>query len=257
MSQVLTPPKGKPKIGKLIASTPTVVKALIFGESGAGKTTLLTTAPKPLLILNVDNSISVLPPDEGIMVYPDPAEKRPISSWEEFVEIVDWLIAEGAKEFATIAVDTATEAGELLKEYILSSPGPTSRAHPKVLSRADYGLYAELFLEQLRRLRDLPCNVVINAQIQDVMIDEPDGGTALYKLPAFGGQKTTITAPAMFDIVGYLGVAEDKDHTLIRKMLLQPIGNRKAKIRTKPGVEAPVVVDNPNLTELFSLVVGA
>jgi hypothetical protein len=40
-------------------------------------------------------------------------------------------------------------------------------------------------------------------------------------------------------------------------MLLQPIGNRKAKIRTKPGVEAPVVVDNPNLTELFSLVVGA
>ncbi len=249
------PTKTRPKIGKLTAAARSTVKAIIFGDSGVGKTYLLSTAPRPLLVINVDNSIASLEPAEGIDVYPDPSECRPVLSWEEFVDIVHWLMAEGAKEYQTVAIDTATEAGELLKQYILSDKGPTGRVHPKVMSQADYGLYAELFLEQLRRIRDLPCNVVVNCQTQDLVVDDPNGGTELYRYAAFGGHKTPSTAPALFDVVGYLGVVEDKENDgLLRKLLLQPIGNRKAKIRTRPGAVAPVVLDSPNLTELFKLV---
>lgn len=257
-AQVLTPPIGfKPKIGKLSAVTRSAVKAIIFGDSGSGKTYTLRTAPRPLLVINVDNSIASLPPEDGIDVYPDIAEGRPVSTWEEFTDIVGWLQAGGAKDYATVAVDTGTEAGELLKDHILSEKGPTGRVHPLVMSQADYGLYAELFLEQLRRLRDLSCNVVVNCQTQDLVVEDPNGGTELYRYAAFGGKKTPSTAPALFDIVGYLGVVEDPNtHKLVRKLLLQPVGNRRAKIRTKPGVEAPLMVDSPNLAELFKLVTG-
>jgi len=256
--RVLTPPT-KPNIGRLSAITRQTVKTIIFGDSGVGKTSLLVTAPRPLLVVNVDNSIASLPTDvDGIDVYPNPELGRPVETWEEFTEFIEWLMRTGAKEYETVAIDTATEAGEkLLKTHILSNKGPTGRVHPLVMSQADYGLYAELFLEQLRRLRDLPCNVVINCQTQDLVIDDPSGATELYRFAAFGGKKTPETAPALFDIVGYLGVVEDEDtEELVRRLLLQPVNNRRAKIRTKHGVKAPLVVNSPNLTELFKLVTG-
>ncbi len=255
---VLTPPSGKFAGGTLVEeSLVLTTKAIVFGDSGSGKTTLLATAPRPLYVVNLDNSINSLPREKDIFIYPNPNQRRPVESWDEFEELLDWLEAGAAESFATIAFDTGTELGVLKAKKILSEPGPTGRFHPKVLSKADYNTFAVEMAEALRRIRDLPCNVVVNCQIQDHQVEDANGTSEMFRFASFGyGQKTAQEAPAMFDMVGYLGVTQDEDGELVRKLLVQPINNRRSKIRTAPGVQAPTVVDNPNLADLFKLVTG-
>lgn len=254
MARILTP-----KIGKL-ADMPGYTNALLFGDSGSGKTTLMATAPKtkekPLLIINIDNSLQSITnlASEPIAVFPDPAEGRPVETWEELDEIVSWLEAGNAEQFTTIGIDTITEAGYLLKKKILSEEGPTRRNHPLNFSQADYGVFADIMLNFVRRLRNLRANVVVTAQPQDLLVENPGGGGELVRMANFGaGQKTPSEAVAHFDLAGYLGV-EVKDGKLLHKLLVQPVGNRRAKIRTRPGVEAPTVIEKPNLTEVFKLI---
>ena len=118
---------------------PQTVKSIIFGDSGSGKTTLIATAPKPMLVINVDDSIVSLPPDDEIYIYPNPEQGRPVETW---------------KEFTTVAIDSITEAGHLLKEKMLGEEGPTNRFHDRMFSQSDYGLFMELMLDEIRRIRN-------------------------------------------------------------------------------------------------------
>ena len=168
-SRVLKAP-APPKIGKL-KSRPQVFTIGLFGESGSGKTTLATTVvkdPEDLLIVNVDNSVSVLP---GVYnIFPDPAENRPVESWEELLDLVTWLEVEGHKQFKAVVFDTMTETGSrLLKQYILRHPPRVgSRPSKDRMNQDDYGWFADEMLALLVRLRDLPMHVVLNMQTKDL-----------------------------------------------------------------------------------------
>jgi hypothetical protein len=233
----------------------------IFADPGAGKTTLLHTAPRSTLVVNIDNSVSSLPRAEDILIYPDPSEKRPVSSWKELDAVVSnletgWLEELGVK---TVAFDTITEGGILLQKDILSRPSTGGKRLAETsLTQAEYGIQGEEMLAFLRRLRNLStkANIVVTCQTKDLTVDKPEGGVEMYRFASFGpGQMASEQAPQLFDVVGYLGV-ELRDRTLVRKMLFQPVNNRRAKIRTKPGTEAPIVMENPNLSTIFKLVNG-
>jgi len=245
----------KAKIGTS-TRIPDTVNALIFGDSGAGKTYALSTAPKPLLIANVDNSITSLPPSDDIYIYPDPeTEGRPIRTWEELDELHSYLEQGGIKELGitTYAIDTITEAGHLLSENLLSKEGPTGRVHERVMSQADYGLFGSLMLDEVRRIRDLPVNTILTAQCRDDTVEKPEGGREMWRMPDFGaGQQASQKSPTQMDMVGYIGVSSEDMET--RKLLVQPVNNRKAKIRTRSGKETPTVIENPNLEEIFNLI---
>ena len=255
-----------PKIGKLKAR-PKVFTIGLFGESGSGKTTLAVTiadvlpnGAEDLLIVNVDNSISVLP--DIYNVFPDPAENRPVETWEELLDLVSWLEVEGHKQFKAVIIDTLTEAGaRLLKNHILSKPPRTSEARPGGvnMNRADYGWFADEMLELLKRFRDLPMHVVLTMQTKDLVVDSPESQSQLYRYPSFGeGNKTSAEANQYLDLVGYLSVVPGKrgadgSQEIKRTMLLYPMANRKAKIRTRPGVVAPAFLedDEMNLTHIL------
>lgn len=240
-----------------ITELPDTVVSLIFGDPGAGKTRLIGTAPGPILVINIDNSVSTLRGKEGISVYPNPALKKPVETWDELLSILNWLENGGTKGFTTVAFDTVTEAGSLLIKKILSAEGPTKRVHPKVLSQADYGIFGNEMIDFVRRVRDLRSNVVMTAQIDDLLVEKPEGGAEMFRMPNFGtGKMAQQMSPQYFDLVGYLGVEAIKGGGLVRKLLTQPIGNRKAKIRTPEGVESPVVIEDPNLTKIFALITG-
>lgn len=256
-SAVLEPPRGRFAGASLSnAARNRRAKAIVYGESGAGKTRLLATAPRPLYVVNVDNSIASLPAADDIFVYPDPSEGRPVNSWQEFEEVLSWLEAEGARQFATVAVDTGTEVGELLRRSILDEEGPARRFHPEVLTQADYGLLGARGAEAFRRIRDLPCHVVVTFQPGSLKRREDTvaGITEVVKTPAFKGQAVPAEIPALFDIIGYLKPFQEQDGKLIRRMLLQPLDGIVAKFRVPPGTSVPVVVEEPNLTELFKLI---
>jgi len=254
-----------PKIGKLKAR-PKVFTIGLFGESGSGKTTLAVTiadvlpnGAEDLLIVNVDNSISVLP--DIYNVFPDPAENRPVETWEELLDLVSWLEVEGHKQFKAVIIDTMTEVGSrLLKEYILRHPPRVgSRPSKDRMNQDDYGWFADEMLELLKRLRDLPMHVVLTMQTKDLVVDSPESQSQLYRYPSFGeGNKTSAEANQYLDLVGYLSVVPGKrgadgSQEIKRTMLLYPMANRKAKIRTRPGVVAPAFLedDEMNLTHIL------
>ena len=252
---VKKPLKSEFKFGSA-ATAPRYARGIILGDSGSGKTTLGATAPKPLLVVNIDRGIASLPRDPNIFIYPDPAEGRPVKSWTELKDFISFCENGGLDDIETIMFDSITEAGELLKEHILGQAGPTKRVHNRVLSQADYGLFGTFMLDLIRRIVELPANVVLTAQPRDDMVDKPEGGKVVWRMPDFGhGQMTAPKAIPLMDFQGVLEV-EVKDKQLVRKLILQPINNRKGKIRTKPGVTAPVSIDRPDLMEVFKLIAG-
>lgn len=254
-STVARPPVS---IGRLKAREKQHFTIGIFGPSGAGKSTCQTTAvenPEELLIVNIDNSITTISGD--YLVFPDPALGRPVESWEEFMEFFNWLESGGYKELGitTISFDTMTELGSgLLRKWILSQP-PRIGTRPSQgsFNQSDYGWFADIFLDLLRRIRDLPLNKVLLMQTADQTYETPEGQVQLIRYPSFGeGQKTNREAAQFVDMMGYLSVVPDEQTGKVnRTLLVYPLANRAAKIRTKPGVEAPLVFENPNLFEII------
>lgn len=259
---VLTVPQGfQPKIGSLKADMPITYFMNLFGLSGVGKTRLAATAPKPILYINIDRGIESIKGLDGIDVYPALEEERLVESWDELNQIVDWLHASpDARKYKTKVFDTMTAAGRLLRHDILSEAGPTDRFHDETMSLADYNLFANRMTDMLLKIRSLPGHNIIITQPRDLLIgneEDPDKGLELLRLSDFGeGQKVSQTAPAFFGLVGYLEARETDQGEVVRELLVRQVGNRRTKVRTAPGVEAPVAFADPDLTKIFAYLSG-
>lgn len=236
------------------------ISMILYGHYGAGKTTLAETAPGPRLWLDTEGGITVIDWDDpDNLVPPDPLPSR-IDSWNEAVEILEALEAtgDGLREICrTIILDTATMLGEMLDKQILQEQGPTNRVHKEVLSQADYGLHATRILDYLERLRRLPANVVVIAHITDKLWTDEFGQTRRETFPALGGSKAPQLAPGRFDIMGYLGIRPDDEGT--RVLQIQHLQNRQAKARIPKQVrdQVPGLIEHPNLSKLFSMILEA
>lgn len=229
------------------------LKGIIFGDSGVGKTRLCSTAPGPILWLSMEFGLKVLSPQqrERDVIWEDEPGAG-ITSWDELMGALEWLEAGGDKRFPTVVMDTGTEAGKLLRKEILGGTSPMGRVHPLAFSRTDYDVFAERYLEMIRRFRSLHCNVIFNMQTQDLVIEEAEAST-LIRLPNLGaGQKGPKEITALLDFVIYLGVVQDKNR-LVRRALFQPVGNRRAKVRIAGGKDGPIDIPDPDMAKIFTL----
>ena len=175
---VASPPKGRPAPPRMPASsarpvTPSTARArqpepralfrdvpkrtghriAVYGPGGIGKTTLATSAPGPVAVVDLDDSLPVLLPK-----LPD-REIRAVAA-DTWQEIRDALHAPGWDDIGTVVIDSATKAEELALEHTLETI-PHEKGH-KVSKVEDYGFgkgWRHLYGTFLALLSDLDQHV--------------------------------------------------------------------------------------------------
>ena len=101
----------------------------IFGPGGVGKTTLAATAPGPVAVIDLDESLSVLTELHGLDLRP-----VPVGDWKALLTALN---APGWEEIKTIVVDPATRTEEFaVAETILTVKHEKGN---KVTCIEDYG----------------------------------------------------------------------------------------------------------------------
>lgn len=236
----------------------TKLSLLVYSPVGHGKTTLLGTAsgdPRltPALILDfeggVDSIASKITPIEGPLsqdlefgLY-----TWRVKAWDDFATVHDWLLT--ANPFRLVCIDSLSEANYLLNQTVLAKASRSDPRHdPDVLEQMDYQRSAVWMRRLVRAYRDLDCHVVMTALAQDVQ--DPISREFEYR-PSLTG-KLAIEVPAMFSIVGYLGLVGDKGE---RHLFTQPRGRFVAKDRSEGG-RLGGDLSNPTLPKILDLLEG-
>lgn len=226
---------------------------LMHGLSGAGKTTLATTAPKPLLLLDVEMASRFV---RGRKVKWNPlTESPPVhdGSWDICVVSVNEFqkaqvaydyLKSGQHPFKSVVVDSISELQTKAVEKIKGRQQLQTQDWGKLLSVMSF------FCKDLRDLAEADEKIeaiVITATSRDY-----DGIIKPYLQGQIASQ-----APYWFDITGYLYVQQVADAqgtiTDTRNLLIGNHPNYEAKSRV-PGL--PTVIDNPDITVMLNNIFG-
>jgi hypothetical protein len=235
--------------------TTTTLKLLVYSPVGHGKTSLLGTAHgdarlTPALILDfeggLDSIASKVTPLEKLdqKVEPGKIYFWRVKAWDDFDTVHQSLSRQNP--FKLVAIDSLTEANYLLNQTILSrAVGLNPRHDPDVLEQMDYQRSAVWARRLVRVYRDLECHVVMTALAQD--IQDPISRQIEVR-PNLTG-KLSVEIPAMFSIVGYLGLVGESSE---RHLFTQPAGRFLAKDRSEGG-KLGGDLPNPTLPKILDL----
>lgn len=227
---------------------------LVHGMAGSGKSTLASTAPKPLLYLDVEMSSRFL---RGRKKKWNPlTEAPPVAdgSWDICVVTLDEFqkaqkayeyLKSGRHPFKSVVVDSISELQSKAVENIKGRQQLQTQDWGKLLSVMSF------FCRDLRDLAGTDDNmeaVVITAMSRDY-----DGIVKPYLQGQIASQ-----VPYWFDITAYLYVQQVADPTTgevhdTRNLLVGNHPNYEAKSRV-PGL--PTVIENPDITVMLDNIFG-
>jgi hypothetical protein len=229
------------------------ITLLMHGLSGAGKTTLATTAPKPLLLLDVEMASRFV---RGRKKKWNPlTESPPVydGSWDICVVIVDEFqkaqvayeyLKSGQHPFKSVVVDSISELQSKAVEKIKGRQQFQTQDWGKLLSIMSF------FCKDLRDLAE--ADPLIEAVIITATSRDYDGIIKPYLQGQIASQ-----APYWFDITGYLYVQQVADAqgtiTDTRNLLIGNHPNYEAKSRV-PGL--PTVIESPDITVMLNNIFG-
>lgn len=212
----------------------TTVKVLLYGKSGMGKTRAAGTInrdPKNVdtLVLNTEGGgWQTIKQQLGYTPFVVDVQK-----WADMEEAVRQLEVEPGP-INNVILDSVTELAIVALDDIVGNRQPRIQ---------DFGTLSKRLQGILRRLRDLPMNVIITALSGDVKRDDIVVGEE----PAImGGTKNVL--PALVDAVIYVcGVEDAKGRTQYMAQTV-PAKGRIAKVR---GAAMPAVVPTDDLWGLI------
>lgn len=226
---------------------------LMHGLSGAGKTTLAATAPKPLLLLDVEMASRFI---RGRKIKWNPlTEAPPIwdGSWDICVVIVNEFqkaqvayeyLKAGNHPFKTVVVDSISELQSKAVEKIKGR---------QQFQTQDWGKLLSVMSFYCKDLRDL---AEADEKIESIVITATSKDYDGIIKPYLQGQIAS-QAPYWFDITGYLYVQQvaDAQGTIIdtRNLLIGNHPNYEAKSRV-PGL--PTVIENPDISAMLDSIFG-
>lgn len=230
------------------------ISLLVHGLSGAGKTTLGTSAPKPLLVLDVEMAARFI---RGRKIKWNPMESAPPvadGTWDICVVTVDvYGKAQKAYEylksknhpFKSVMIDSISELQAKAVEDIRGRQQLQTQDWGKLLSRMAF------FCRDFRDLTEDEGNT-IEAVIMTAMSKDYDGIIKPYLQGQIAAQ-----VPYFMDITGYLYVSPVTSATGevvdARSLLIGNHPNYEAKSRV-PGL--PTVLDNPDISVLLNHIFG-
>lgn len=171
-----------------------LLKMLVYGQSKAGKTHLAKTtgAPDATLIVSAEPGLVTLRHDRLPVVQ--------VETLEQIDALCGWLEKQQGR-FRWVIVDSLSEIAEKCLEAELARP---NKRGGKRHGQEAYGSMGERMRPIIRRLRDLPTNVVFLAKQDEVEHSDGDGDRRrvwyTYR-PLVPGNVLKRALPHMFDLV--------------------------------------------------------
>lgn len=230
---------------------------LVHGASGAGKTTFAATAPKPLLLLDIEMASRFIKAEIKKIKWNPLTENPPVAdgTWDICVVTVnEWRKAEKAYEwlksrkhpFKSVVVDSISELQAKAVEDLKGRQQLQTQDWGKLLSRMSY------FCRDLRDLTGDDENSIEAVVITAMSKQDND-----VLKPYLQGQ-ISAQIPYWFDITAYLYVTQEADQVTgeiidTRNLLVGRHANFEAKSRV-PGL--PNVIPQPNITTMLDNIFG-
>jgi hypothetical protein len=212
------------------------VKACIYGNAGVGKTMLCATAPRPLLVMAENGTLSltrknierVFGAGNPAITYDIPFVK--IKDLAQFKALYDRLWVDGGlwHSFDSLYIDSATE----IVEQILLAAEAENRD-----GRAAYGEMFRITRDWFKKFRDLPGKHVFLTCEQGQLVSNGLFG------PSMPGNMLDQKVPYLFDEILQMAIGEDpQSKEPFRFLRTQPDLKNYAKDRSgalDPRGESP------------------
>lgn len=237
-----------------VAGRQPLLKMLIYGQSKAGKTFLAMTtgAPESTIVVSAEPGLVTLASARLPVVQ--------VKTLEQVDALCGWLERQA---YQWVIVDSLTEVAEVCVETELARPG---RGGKKRHGQEAYGSMATKMRPVIRRLRDLPANVVMLAKLDPVENIEGEGERKrvwhTYR-PLVPGKALNKVLPHMFDLVLALRVFdgppdERGQPTVDRRLQTIPQHGFDAGIRSPdPNKPALDPFEPPNLRHIAEKILGS
>jgi len=206
-----------------VTATTEYLKVAIIGEPGTGKSVFASSFPTPGFVFDFSG---------GIITYRGKNfdyEQYPTTprGWDKFqtdFRSVATKVAEG--QYQTVVFDDCTSMTDLAMEKAMSLD-PKRSATGGPIWNIHYMMVRNLMEGSLRRLVELPCNIVLIAHME--LDKDEETGAILSAHPMLTGQ-LAIKMPGYFDEVYYTSTRKEGDKV---KWMVQtvPIGVKMARSR--------------------------
>lgn len=238
-------------IYQLNSKKPTV-NIMVYGEPGVGKTTLAATAAShpdmgKVLVLNVEGGLLSIRNNPNV-------EAIDIESAAQLEKIYYALANGDSPQFKTIVLDSGTELQTLhLEEVVKDAVKKKSGRTLDEIYLEDYGKNTSFIRRIVRWYKELDRHFIMTALVKrewsnPAMVDRtaPD-----IVRPAFTAKLGT-HLQGYFDYVWYMATKTDDDGNVQRNVLTRAKAPYVAKTRIEPDAEFPMVITNPNLSDIYN-----
>ena len=182
------------------------INMMIYADSGMGKT-IVAGSDKTLVLATEDGTIAAARQGakrHGGAVWPT-------KTVESFTKAVDWLeenVEDPKFPYRWVSVDTATELQSIMLRHLVDrrvEEGIAKSLNPFKVELQEYGEMHEMFRTYVRKLNDLPVNVLWTAQ---AMMTEDEEGNE-FRMPMFQGKgnQMAMWMASKMHCYGYLHLA--------------------------------------------------
>lgn len=206
---------------------PKNINIMIYGDNTTGKTVCAMTAPKPLLILDIDNRPQTYAGMEDVdfEIYSNSGSSA--TAYRDLSSTLRTLSRDKNLKYKTIVLDSTTGLLDIITDDLLGLTGSGSGAH-EGLDLKHWGTVDERYRKLFGILRALDC-ITIAISHEQMFKDELTGEITYATMHV--GKKIAKKAPGYFDEI-YRAFTEKDRRTKEVSYLLQTQRDRKYPART-------------------------
>lgn len=222
---------------------------IIHGRSKVGKSWMGDTSPAPRVILDAEAGSRFTPSKKVLWNPSEPPPKSdgtwetaivPIRSFKDVSQSYQWLNS-GKHPFRSVILDSISEVQQKAVDDI---------AGVNAMRTQDWGELLRKVSDVVRKFRDLTVNPVrpMDAVLFIAMTKQSQDG--MWR-PHLSGQLGT-TFPYYCDITGYLGIVQEDDGTITRRLFIGPTPGYETGERV--GGRLGTYIDNPSITTMIEMI---
>ena len=256
------------------------IKVSLYGRGKTGKTRLISTFPKPIIIIGGEDGTRSIRTINGIDFIPviiDGSKNPPKNGKFIYLnEMEDFIDEIRSSKYATAAIDTASSLSDIFLANILGLSEIPAQKSWGMASREDYGQLGMQMKTVLRKVLQLPTNVVITAHernFDDDMDSDlifPSVGSALSPAVAgwLDGAAEYICQTFIREETETTEIVIGKGSTATKEKVINKTGNceyclrmgphpvYKTGFRLPPGFTLPDFTANPTYEKIMQITNG-